>query len=411
MSKSLKNLDSIEGRCPTCNRELEEHTRDEIKLELKNEIKNNDFEIKKLDKKYKQKNDRLENLEDEMKELESINFDLAIATLRELKAILEELEDIEKEVEGYIEELKNYSLMKKSYEEIEYKLNSLKDNYDRYVEARNYLRKYLPEKEDLEEKLSFIDRDVKIKKGKIENLKQVLFFKSSKENLKEKEDKLRNINQKIEKKTGELSSTEARITSARDYLRELEKEEKELLAREKEREQLEKYINFLERVRETFHKDFLQRKLRERARPLIEKYTREVFESFNLPYTDLIIKDDYSVSLVGPGGERNIETLSGGEIIASSLALRIGVAKALSGPAMDMIMLDEPTIHLDSPRRRELVEIIKKLSSLDQTIVVTHDREFEEAATSVHLVEKEGGISRVRGEAIEPHASPYQLSQ
>ncbi|MEE9474201.1 MAG: hypothetical protein V3V36_00865, partial [Candidatus Hydrothermarchaeaceae archaeon] len=62
---------------------------------------------------------------------------------------------------------------------------------------------------------------------------------------------------------------------------------------------------------------------------------------------------------------------------------------------MELIILDEPTIHLDSQRRRDLVEIIKKLSSIPQTIVVTHDKEFEQAADRLILVEKVRGISKV----------------
>ncbi|MFQ5975494.1 MAG: AAA family ATPase [Candidatus Hydrothermarchaeales archaeon] len=88
--------------------------------------------------------------------------------------------------------------------------------------------------------------------------------------------------------------------------------------------------------------------------------------------------------------------LSGGEKIASALALRIGIAKALSGSAMELIILDEPTTHLDTVRRRDLVEIIKRLSSIPQTIVVTHDKEFESAADTLIEVEKIKGVSSVR---------------
>jgi exonuclease SbcC len=129
--------------------------------------------------------------------------------------------------------------------------------------------------------------------------------------------------------------------------------------------------------------------------PLIEAYTKEIFDMFDLPYTDIELTDDFNVALFGSHGEESVDMLSGGERIASALALRIGIAKALSGSAMELIILDEPTIHLDSQRRRDLVEIIKKLSSIPQTIVVTHDKEFEQAADRLILVEKVRGISKV----------------
>jgi exonuclease SbcC len=176
------------------------------------------------------------------------------------------------------------------------------------------------------------------------------------------------------------------------YRDEIEK----LTKRKIEGEQLAKFVTFLEKVRSFFHKDCLQKELRIRARPLIERYTREIFDRFNLPYSDLKITDDFNIELYGPHGKETVDMLSGGEKIAAALALRIGIAKALSGRAMELIILDEPTIHLDAQRRQELVEIIRRLSSIPQTIVVTHDKEFEQAADVLIAVEKVNGISTVK---------------
>jgi exonuclease SbcC len=154
-------------------------------------------------------------------------------------------------------------------------------------------------------------------------------------------------------------------------------------------------VVFLGRVRSLFHKDSLQRELRVRAKPLIEKYTREIFDEFGLPYSDLALGDDFNLKLYSIAGEESADMLSGGERIASALALRLGISKALAGSATELIMLDEPTIHLDATRRRELVEIIKKLATIPQTIVVTHDREFESAADKLLQVKKTAGISQV----------------
>ena len=48
--------------------------------------------------------------------------------------------------------------------------------------------------------------------------------------------------------------------------------------------------------------------------------------------------------------------------------------------------------------RDELVEIIRKLSTIPQTIVVTHDKEFEQSADRLLIVEKSDSISKVRQE-------------
>ncbi len=110
----------------------------------------------------------------------------------------------------------------------------------------------------------------------------------------------------------------------------------------------------------------------------------------------MTLTDDYSIIVHGPNGEERVDMLSGGERIAAALALRVGLSRALSGQRLELLILDEPTIHLDSQRRRELVDIIKNLSLIPQTIVVTHDKEFEEAADRVIEVEKINGVSRVK---------------
>jgi len=61
--------------------------------------------------------------------------------------------------------------------------------------------------------------------------------------------------------------------------------------------------------------------------------------------------------------------------------------------------MDEPTIHLDPERRRELVRLLANLRGerglIPQAIIVTHDPEVEQAANQVYRVEIEAGYSRV----------------
>ena len=89
--------------------------------------------------------------------------------------------------------------------------------------------------------------------------------------------------------------------------------------------------------------------------------------------------------------------MSGGEKIAIALALRLGITNTLSGN-LEMIMLDEPTIHLDNYRRHELIDILKNLNLLPQMIIVTHDNDLEEAADNIFKIEKIDGISNVKQE-------------
>ena len=62
---------------------------------------------------------------------------------------------------------------------------------------------------------------------------------------------------------------------------------------------------------------------------------------------------------------------------------------------LETILLDEPTIHLDSFRRHELINLLKDMTVLPQMIIVTHESQLENAADNLVKVEKNNGISKV----------------
>ena len=47
---------------------------------------------------------------------------------------------------------------------------------------------------------------------------------------------------------------------------------------------------------------------------------------------------------------------------------------------LDFLVLDEPTIHLDENRRRELVTVLENLGRVPQLVIVDHHSELFEAA-------------------------------
>jgi len=155
------------------------------------------------------------------------------------------------------------------------------------------------------------------------------------------------------------------------------------------------YLKLLKEIRELFAKDGIQKELRNRSKPIIQKYTKNFFEQFNFDYSDLKIDEEYNISVFGPEGETKLDMVSGGEKIAIALALRLGITKAMSKGNVETILLDEPTIHLDNYRRHELIDLLRGMSILPQMILVTHDSELENAADNIIKVQKEDGISNV----------------
>ena len=151
----------------------------------------------------------------------------------------------------------------------------------------------------------------------------------------------------------------------------------------------------LKHIRELYGRDAIQKDLRNISRPMIQKHTKEFFKEFNFNYSDLIIDENYDVTVYGPEGESSISMVSGGEKIAIALALRLGITQAVSNGELNTILLDEPTIHLDASRRHELINLLKEMSKLPQMIIVTHEAQLENAADNLIKVEKENGISKV----------------
>lgn len=80
----------------------------------------------------------------------------------------------------------------------------------------------------------------------------------------------------------------------------------------------------------------------------------------------------------------DLDSLSGGEQVSIALALRLGMASLLGASNLNLMILDEPTTHLDAERRKALVEVLSQLSNLTnsqypmQFIIITHESEIFE---------------------------------
>ena len=193
----------------------------------------------------------------------------------------------------------------------------------------------------------------------------------------------------------ELNTIKGQARETIAYVNDLSSRVESINKFQQEYDNVSDYINLLSHIRNIYSKNGIQRDLRNISRPLIQKYTKEFFNEFNFNYSDLTLDDEYDVTVYGPEGESSMTMVSGGEKIAIALALRLGITQAMSNGELDTILLDEPTIHLDSSRRHELINLLKEISSLPQMIIVTHEPQLENAADNLIKVEKVNGISKV----------------
>jgi exonuclease SbcC len=107
---------------------------------------------------------------------------------------------------------------------------------------------------------------------------------------------------------------------------------------------------------------------------------------------------DVSITCYSKNTIIDIDSLSGGEQISVSLALRLGMAHLLGASNLNFVILDEPTTHLDGERRKSLVRVLSQLSDISsnapepmQLIIITHDSEIFDDSTVEKIYRFEAG--------------------
>ncbi len=96
---------------------------------------------------------------------------------------------------------------------------------------------------------------------------------------------------------------------------------------------------------------------------------------------------DISIACYSKTEVLELESLSGGEKVSVALALRLGMASLLGASNLNLMILDEPTTHLDAERKKSLVRVLSQLSDISnsetrmQFLIITHDAEIFEDST------------------------------
>jgi exonuclease SbcC len=96
---------------------------------------------------------------------------------------------------------------------------------------------------------------------------------------------------------------------------------------------------------------------------------------------------DISIACYSKTEVLELESLSGGEKVSVALALRLGMASLLGASNLNLMILDEPTTHLDAERKKSLVGVLSQLSDISnsetrmQFLIITHDAEIFEDST------------------------------
>lgn len=366
---------------------------------------------------------------------------------KDISAEVEELKGKLYEIERYLAEND-----KKDIKDREKQLLDEKNHCNEFIQhnEENYQRyKYIQDKELLEERLSIeeeldnLDRYLsqykefetlsiqEIDRLEIEILEKIDSLKDSEveynkakerisekskvvEKIKEKEKELEKISVEIDRLNNEIYSMDKGMLlldeeDIENSIKEINENIAKLRVREAElNKDIERYEDELNQVKENLEKikdlkgklakyenvidvlNNINKLIRDNAVYMLPKLTEEIFSRFNFSnFSGLKFDDNYSIVLpVSNSLAATVESLSGGQKIALALALRFAISKMLNN-RLEFLILDEPTIHMDRYRKRELVDLIgdiKEKGFVKQLIVVTHDDEIEERSDTIYKV-------------------------
>ena len=461
---AMDKLGSAQGRCPLCERPLSDEERMSLIKRLRQEKKMLEAQLYSLEAKLRHLERELRELKTRREKLRTLreavlNDILSLASLtrsieekearlKELNTKLLETMPAHQEYRDLVEESARLEAAWREYQNAKARAEHLKELMTQAddlrtrlererawlveaaarlgiegdsvealeAEARSLarrigeLRRALAEKRLLEEQLRKLEaRRSELRAEAARAARELEELAGELERLGGVEDEYHEVNRRLREVVEEEGSTRGRVEQLEREEEELRRLEERVRKLEERARKLERAVSTLKRIREAFHNERGAPALvRRQAKAAMEYYMREILERFNIDFIDVSLGDDFEVKLKTRSGEKNVGMLSGGERVALALAYRLALARTAAG-RLEMMILDEPTVHLDEERRKELIDIIRYgvgALGLTQLIIVSHDAEIVDAADHVVEVRRGAEGSRVEARPAESLAAP-----
>lgn len=203
-------------------------------------------------------------------------------------------------------------------------------------------------------------------------------FSNLKKTVNQKQMELSQINQQIGAITEKISKGEQQIKSIQSAVSELKI--------------VKEYVGNLNEIQtNVFSRDGpVATSLRSWALNTISAKTSEYLTLLNTKIQRILLSEksrDVSITCYSKSEVLELESLSGGEKVSVALALRLGMASLLGASNLNLMILDEPTTHLDTERKKSLVGVLSQLSNISnsetrmQFLIISHDAEIFENST------------------------------
>jgi len=315
-------------------------------------------------------------LEKNKSELEKIKQDISIIQNRiyslnwELSGIEETDEDLIKTEKKFFEVSKKAKIAR----EAELKVASKYDLDKRIVLEEKNLQNLTDE----DKKLQINYKEI----SKVYNLRNHEKIKFEVESLKEKKAKA----------TASIILLDASIKKDEAKLEDINKNILEKSEAKKRTKILDNELKVMEIIRNGL-RDILQPAVRKNSVMAVSGEFQNFYQALSNDNIDYAaIDEDGNIEVIRNGEPSPINTLSGGETTCAALALRLSICSSLT--KNQLLLLDEPTIHLDEIYRAKLRDFLRNYI-FEQLIVVTHDSTFESLPAQIFNIEKKKGDSTV----------------
>ena len=384
--KNLKELESHFGKCPVCEKELEESLRKRLIDDKKNKLKELEelaTESEKLLIKSKKEYELLNNTKERIAQIEN--------RLKEYEGIEDKIKELEKL--SYEENYANTKL-KAEHELKEKAAQELKERTTRLqaeLELSQTRERYAKELEGINLSILQKEKDtnsIEINEGAIDSLHKEVIALSSDASRTESELKLnkRYLADKMQQKK-EKEDQYAMVNRIKD----------EISKKKKVSENLERFSDAIIEA---------QTQLRNRLVESINRVMGDIWPEL-YPYKDYsdimldAVEDDYILKVNTMIRDKmsweDVELIaSGGERSTACLAMRIAFSLVLA-PNIKWLILDEPTHNLDQQAVHKMVDIFGETlpKIIDQVFIITHEDLLKEVnGSNVYVLNRDKGADK-----------------
>ena len=352
-------LELKDGKCPVCDSKVDHLNPLFQKEHLEEEIKTLDRKISQTKEKQVELEDSIKKINDELREAENADIKLKTHNI----STETELEQIAATIKEKVKKIKDIPIT----------INS-----GQLLEA------------------SSIDAHAKMKYEKILQIEKTTSgfnqeeFLLKKKDLIQNRDRLRQIDQEFGAISNRIENAEQQLERNRIILDELHN--------------VRKYVIELENIQKNVYSidGPVAKSLRSWALDIISEKASEYLEKLNTKIQRISLSQktrDVNITCYARSTMLELESLSGGEQVSIALSLRLGMAHLLGASNLNFMILDEPTTHLDSERRKALVGVLSQLASIRgeeasmQFIIISHDAEIFEDSSVENIYNFESAIN------------------